>query len=414
MDKKRVVITGLGVVAPNGTGKDDFWKANKDGISGIDFITRFDASNFDSRIAGQIESFIAADYLTASIVNRTDRFTQLGLASAIMAHNDSRLNLEIESRDRIATIFGSGFGGVIYYEEQILRGVEKGAHRTNPACIPRITPNAVSSQVAIYFNLLGSSMMVANACASGAVAVGEAYRKIQHNEADLIFAGGTEAPLTQFCFGAYDAMRVLSKRNENPQKASCPFDRKRDGFVLGEGAATLILEELEHALSRGADIYAEITGYCSNSGAYDMTIPRPDAQDVMTAMQNALSEARIKPQEIDYINAHGTSTRQNDKVETEGIKGIFSQNAYKIPVSSTKSMIGHTIGASGAIEAAVCCLSIQDQLIPPTVNYQDPDPECDLDYVPNKARKAKIKTVLSNSFGFGSNNTCLIFRRYDG
>ncbi len=411
---RRVVITALGVVSSIGLGKAGFWKASLEGKSGVDLIKDFDTSLYGSKIAGQIKNFNPEEYLSREVSKRTDRFVHLGLACVKMALEDSGLDLDKEDRNRIGVIFGSGLGGVLFHEEQILRGYEKGTHRLSPFSVPRITPNAVSSQIAIYFNLLGTNMVIANACASGTNAIGEAYRKIKNKEAEMIFTGGAEAPLTEFTFGAYDAMRVLSKRNAAPQEASRPFDRDRDGFVLAEGAAALVLEELNHAVNRGAHIYSEVIGYVSNSGAYHMAIPQPEGLDVGRAMSDVLKDARIKPKDINYINAHGTSTTLNDKVETKAIKDVFSKYAYKIPVSSTKSMLGHSIGAAGAIEAAACCLAIENQIIPSTINYKNRDPECDLDYVPGEPRQARVNTVLSNSFGFGSNNACLIFRKYNG
>jgi len=414
MNKRRVVITGLGVVAPNGIGKDAFWQANIQGQSGVELLKGFDVARYNSKIAAQVKDFRPLDYLPEEIAKRTDRFVHLGLVSAKMAVDDSKLKLDQENRTRIGVIFGSGLGGVLFHEEQILAGYEKGTHRLNPLCVPRITPNAVASQIAIHFNVLGPNMVISNACASGTNAVGEAYSKIQDDKADMIITGGCEAPVTEFTFGAYDAMRILSKCNDAPLKASRPFDKERDGFVLGEGGAGLVLEELEHALKRNAHIYAELKGYACNSGAYHMVMPKPDAEDVIRVMANCIKDAGLKPQDLDYINAHGTATQLNDKIETQAIKEVFTEYARKIPISSTKSMIGHSIGASGAIEALVCCLTLENQIIPPTINYQNPDPDCNLDYVPNQARKVKIQNVLSNSFGFGSNNACLIFGRYDG
>lgn len=412
--KHRVVITALGIVSSVGVGKEKFWQATLEGKSGIDLIKDFDTAKFSSKIASQIKDFNPEDYMPRDVSRRADRFVHLGLASAKLAVDDSGLDLGKEDKHRIGVIFGSGLGGILFHEEQILRGYEKGAHRLNPLCVPRITPNAVSSQIAIYFNLLGPNMVISNACASSSNAIGEAFRKIQNQEADLIFTGGAEAPLTEFTFGAYDALKVLSKRNVQPHQASCPFDRTRDGFVLAEGAATLILEELEHAINRGARIYAEIIGYNSNSGAYHMVIPQPEGKDIGKVMADVLKEADVKAKEINYINAHGTSTVLNDKVETKAIKDVFGEYAYKIPISSTKSMLGHSIGAAGAIEAAVCSLAIENQIVPRTSNYNNPDPDCDLDYVPGEARQAKLNLVLSNSFGFGSNNVCLLFKKYNG
>ncbi len=412
MTRCRVVITGLGVVAPNGIGKEEFWQANIEGRSGVDLIKDFDTSNLGSKIAAQVKNLDPLKYISKEVAKRVDRFVYLGLASTRMALEDSKLNLEKEDRNRIGAIIGSGLGGVPFHEEQILAGYEKGVHRLNPLCVPRISPNAVSSHIAIQYGLLGPNMVISTACASGTHAIGEAFRKIQNGEIDICVSGGAEAPLTQFTFGAYDALKVLSKRNGSPQEASRPFDKERDGFVLGEGADILILEELTHALKRNAHIYAEIIGYASNSGAYHIVMPEPDGKDASRVMSQCLKDANLKPKDIDYINAHGTSTQANDKAETKAIKEVFADYAYKIPISSTKSMIGHTIGAAGAIEALVCALVIENNLIPPTINYKHKDPDCDLDYVPNQARSAKVNIALSNSFGFGSCNACLILKRY--
>jgi len=412
MKKRRVVITALGVVSPIGSGKDDFWRANLQGKSGVSLIETFDTSRHGSKIAGMIKNFNALDHLDANLVRRSDRFAHLGLVAAKQCLADSKIDLEKEDRARFGVIFGSGLGGVMYHEEQILKGYEKGSHRLNPFCVPCITPNAVGFHIAIYFGLQGQNFVISNACASGSNAVGESFRKIQDGYADLILTGGAEAPVTEFTFGAYDALRAISKRNSDPEKASRPFDRDRDGFVLAEGAAALVLEELEHALKREAHIYAEVAGYAANSGAYHMVIPDPSGKDVSRAMRDALTDAQVSPNDVDYINAHGTSTTLNDKTETLAIKEVFGEHARKVAISSTKSMIGHTIGAAGAIEAVVCSLAIENQTIPPTINYENPDPECDLDYVPQTPRKAALNIVLSNSFGFGSNNACLVFKKY--
>lgn len=412
MTKRRVVITGLGVVAPNGIGKEEFWQANVEGKSGVDLITSFDVSLFDSKIAAQVKSFDPLRYLPREITKGVDRFVHFGLVSTKMAFEDSKLDLQKEDKDRIGVIIGSGLGGVLFHEEQILAGYEKGVHRLNPLCVPRISPNAVASHIAIQHGLLGPNMVISTACASATNAIGEVFRKIQNDEIDICVTGGVEAPLTQFTFGAYSALHVLSKRNDSPQEASRPFDKERDGFVLGEGAGILILEELSHALKRNAHIYAEIISYGSNSGAYHMVMPQPEGKDAARVMEQALREVDLKPENINYINAHGTSTQANDKSETLAIKKFFGGYAYKIPISSTKSMIGHSIGAAGAIEAIICALVIEQNIIPPTMNYKYKDPDCDLDYVPNQARKVKVDTALSNSFGFGSCNACIVIKRY--
>lgn len=411
-NKRRVVVTALGVASCIGLGKDEFWKGNLEGRSGISLVENFDSSVYGSRIAGSIKNFNAPDYIDLDVVRKADRFAQLGLAAAKMALEDGKINLENLDRNRFGVIFGSGLGGILYHEEQILKGYDKGRHRLSPLSVPRITPNAVGYHIAIYFGLMGPNFVISNACASGTNAIGEAYKKILDGSADLVMTGGAEAPVTEFTFGAYDALKVFSKRNSDPKTASRPFDKGRDGFVLAEGSAALVIEELTHAQNRGAHIYAEIVGYSSNSGAYHMVIPDPSGKDISRAMSDALKDAQIEPKDISYINAHGTSTTLNDKVETKGIKEVFGEHAYNIPVSSTKSMIGHSIGAAGAIEAVACSLALENQIIPPTINYDSQDPDCDLDYVPNAARQIKVEAVLSNSFGFGSNNACLVLRKY--
>jgi len=407
---RRVVITGLGVIAPNGIGKDSFWKAIIKGKSGVDKIKSFDTSDYDTKIAAEISDFEPLNYMAKSVARRIDRFAQFGIASAKMAVEDAGLDLKKENKDRIGVCIGSGLGGVLFHEEQMMRGYQKGIDRLNPLCIPRITPNAVSAHISINFGLMGPNTVISTACSSGSHAIGQALETIRSGRADVMLAGGVEAPLTPFTFGAYCALRVLSKRNDSPKEASRPFDKNRDGFVIGEGGAVLVLETLEHAEKRSAHIYAEIVGYGITSGAHHIVIPAPEGKDAAKTMSLALEDAGIAPTEVDYINAHGTSTRANDRTETQAIKKVFGDYAYKVPISSTKSMIGHPIGAAGGIETVVCCLVIENQIIPPTINYKFPDPECDLDYVPNQPRKAKVKTVLSNSFGFGSNNACLVLR----
>ncbi len=409
-----MAVTGLGVIASNGIGKDNFWKANKEGKSGISTIDVFDISLLDTKIAGQIRGFDPSLFMPADLVKKTDRFVHLGLSAAKMALDDSKLNLASTDKERIAVIIGSGLGGSLFHEEQIMTGFKKGAHRLHPLGVPKVTPNAVSSHIAIHFGLIGPNMVISTACASGTHATGEAFRKVQSGEVDICVTGGTEAPITAFTFGSYCALRVLSKRNDNPQGASRPFDKNRDGFVLSEGAGILILEELEHAKARGAHIYAELIGYAANSGAHHIVMPDPTGKDATRVMKTALKDAGMLNKKVDYINAHATSTSANDSAETNAIKEVFGKEAYNIPISSTKSMIGHSIGAAGGIEAVVTALSINDQFIPPTINYTENDPLCDLDYVPNTGRKAKIETVLSNSFGFGNCNACLIFSRLKG
>ncbi len=404
------MVTGLGVVAPNGIGVERFWEANLGGVSGVSRIDCFDASHYPSRIAAQVRGFDPARYMPERLARRVDRFVHLGLGAAAMALEDSHLALEREDPERIGVIMGSGLGGALFHEEQMMSAYERASHRFNPLCVPRITPNAVAAHVAIQYGFLGPNMVISTACASGNHAIGEAFRKIRGGETDIMIAGGAEAPLTQFTFGAYCALRgVLSTRNHDPQGASRPFDRDRDGFVMGEGAAALVLEDLRHARLRDAPIYAEILAYAASSGAYHMAAPEPEGEDAARTMRRTLQEAGIDPAQVDYINAHGTGTIANDRAETRAINKVFGPR--RVPVSSTKSMIGHTIGAAGAIEAVVCCLALRHQILPPTINYANPDPECDIDCVPNQPRPADITIVLSNSFGFGSVNACLLLAR---
>ena len=411
---RRVVITGLGVVAANGVGIKDFWQANIAGKSGVQKVTTFDVSATSSKIYAPAKDFSHIDYIQPDEARKVDRFVHLGLASTKLALDDSKLDLNSIDKDRFGVIIGSGLGGSLFHEEQMRLCLERGKGKINVRSVPKISPNAVASHIAIHYGLFGSNMVISNACASGTYALGEAARNIIYGDLDLCISGGAEAPLSEFNFSAYDVLRVLSKRNDAPEEASRPFDKERDGFVLAEGSGMLILEELEHALKRNAHIYAEIIGYGANSGAYHIVMPRADGVDAAKAMHLALNDAKLNPGDIDYINAHGTSTSLNDKAETLAIKKVFGEHAYRIPISSTKSMIGHSLGAAGGIEAVVCALTIEHNLIPPTINYQYKDPDCDLDYVPNQARAAKVDIALSNSFGFGNCNACLIFKRYEG
>jgi len=414
MTKRRVVITGLGVLACNGIGKDDFWQANMRGRSGISKITCFDAEAWDTRIAGEIKDFNPIQFMPAEIVKKVDRFVHFGLACSEMAIQDSRLDLTALDKHRIGVIIGSGLGGMMFHEEQMVAILEKGANRINPSSVPRISPNAVSSHIAIRYGFLGPNMVISTACASASHAIGEAFRKIQWGDMDLCVTGGVEAPLTRLNFGAYCALRVVSKKNDVPQEASRPFDLNRDGFVLSEGGGGIVLEELNHALNRNAPIYAEISGYASNSGARHMVMPDVTGEDAARVMADALKDAQIDRAKVDYINAHATSTIQNDRAETKAIKNVFGEQAYKIPISSTKSMIGHSLGAAGGIEAVVCALAIKNKFIPPTINLNAKDPECDLDYVALTGRKASLNTVISNSFGFGNCNACIVFSEFKG
>jgi 3-oxoacyl-[acyl-carrier-protein] synthase II len=413
MDKRRVVITGLGVVACNGIGKDKFWQANAEGRNGISKVTSFNTDTFDTKIAGEIRDFDPCQYMPADLAKRVDKFVHFGIACADMAIKDSRLDWSSQDKQRIGVIIGSGLGGMMFHEEQIVAHFSEPPRRCHPTAVPRISPNAVASHIAIQYGCLGPNMVISTACASGSHAIGEAFHKIQWGQMDLCITGGAEATLSLLNFEAYYNLRVMTKQND-PAKASRPFDRERDGFVLGEGGGVVLLEELGHALKRNAPIYAEVVGYASNSGAKHMVMPDLSGDDAARVMADALKDAGRKGDDVDYINAHATSTAANDSAETKAIKKVFGDHAYKIPVSATKSMIGHSLGAAGGIEAVVCALSIKNKFIPPTINYKTPDPECDLDYVPLEGRPAKLNTVLSNSFGFGNCNACLVFSDFNG
>lgn len=410
--KRRVVITGLGVVAPNGIGKDDFRQATIQGKSGVDLIMNFDTSALSTKIAAQALDFNPLDYMTPKVVKRTDRFVHFGIASARMALEDSAMDLECENRGRIGVCIGSVFGGVLFHEAQIIAGCQAGLNRVNPLTIPKVTSNAVSSSIAIEYDITGPNMVISTACASGANAIGQAFRLIQNNDADVVLSGGVEAPITPITYSSFCNLQLLSKGKVAPEKACRPFDRDRDGFVLGEGGAILVLEELSHALRRNARIYGEVIGYSANCGSYHIVFPEPEGKESAKVINAAMVDAEVRPQEIDYISAYGNATKPYDIAETKSIKLVFKEYAYNVPLSSIKSMIGHTVGASGAIEAVSCVMALTDGIIPPTINYENPDPECDLDYVPNIARKARLNTILLNSLGVGNTNAAIIIRKY--
>lgn len=386
---------------------DNFWRANREGRSGITLIDAFDTDAFGSKIGGQIHDFVPEDFMPEALAKRVDRFVHFGVACADMALRNSQLETAQEDLDRIGVIIGSGLGGLLFHEEQMVAAFDRGAHRINPLAVPRISPNAVASHIAIRYGFRGPNIVISTACASGAHAIGEALRKIQYGELDVCFTGGVEAPLTRFNFGAYCALRVLSKANDRPAQASRPFDCDRDGFVMSEGGAVLVLEERERAIKRGAPILAEVIGYASNSGAHHIVMPDAKGSDATRVMRAALKDAHLES--VDYINAHATSTKANDAAETIAIKAVFGESVYNIPVSSTKSMTGHSLGAAGAIEAVVCVKAIGDQFVPPTINLECPDAGCDLDYVKGQGRATRVRTVLSNSFGFGNCNVALVF-----
>lgn len=409
--KRRVVITGLGIISPVGITKDSFWKAICAGTSGVRRITYFDPTAFDSQVAGEVSDFDPADYFTPKEIRRTDRFSQFAVAAATMAAEDAKLDLSSIDPYSAGIIVGSGIGGLDTIERDHKIMLEKGPSRISPFFIPMLIVNMAAGMVAIKLGVKGPNSCSVTACASSNHSIGEAFRIIQYGDADLMFSGGSEAAICPMGVGGFCASKALSTINDNPKKASRPFDKKRNGFVIGEGSGIVLLEEHEHAKKRGAYIYAEVIGYGMSCDAYHMTAPDPEGKGAIRCMQQALKDADIEPNEVSYINAHGTSTQLNDSMETKAIKAVFGEYAKGMPISSTKSMIGHLLGAAGGVELVTCALSIVNSVITPTINYEYPDPECDLDYVPNKLRKQEVKVALSNSLGFGGHNATLIIRK---
>lgn len=408
---RRVVVTGLGVITPIGNDVPSMWQGLMDVKSGIDKTTCFDASPFDSHISGQVKDFDPKAYLNAKELKRTERFTQFAVAAATQALNDSGIDIAQEDPFRCGVLIGSGIGSMSLMEYQHSNLLERGPSKLSPFMIPMMIVNMAAGQVSITIGFKGPNSCTATACASGAHGVGEAFRLIQYGHADVMIGGGTEACLTPLAIGGFCALKALSTRNDDPQHASRPFDKDRDGFVIAEGAGVLMLEEYEHAKKRGAKIYAEIVGYAMTGDAYHMTAPDDNGAGAAKAMEFAVRDAKLNPEDIDYINAHGTSTGLNDKTETMAIKTTFGDHARKLAISSSKSMTGHLIGAAGGVEAAISVLAIQNGVMPPTANYETPDPDCDLDYVPNEPRQAKVDAVLSNSLGFGGHNASLVFKK---
>lgn len=412
--ERRVVITGLGVVSPVGNGKEEFWNNLLAGKPGVGPITQFDATDFPVKIAGEVKDFdpvaLAGDRKT---VRHMDRYTQFAVAAAKMAVADAKLDMTKEDPDMAGTLIGTGIGGIHVMEDTILQIEKRGPGKVNPFAIPMMIANMASGQVSITLGLRGPVLTDVTACASGTNSIGLAARLIKYGDADIMIAGGAEAAVSKAPMAGFAAMKALSSRDCPPEEASCPFDAGRDGFVLGEGSGVLVLEELEHAKKRGAHIYAELAGYGSNGDAYHITAPRPGGELAYLCMEKALKDAHTKPEEVDYINAHGTSTHLNDLNETSAIKALLGKHAYEIPVNSTKSMTGHLLGAAGAIEAVVCALSIENNKVHPTINLKERDPECDLDYVTEGARDVKINVAISNSFGFGGHNAVIVMRRYE-
>ncbi len=410
---RRVVVTGLGVVSPLGIGVDVFWKALINGTSGVGRITRFDTTGHGCQIAAEVKGFDPLQWIDKKEVKKMDTFVRYALAAGLMAVEDAHLKVSDGRQDRVGVLVGTGMGGIIMLVEQYIVLVEKGPDRVSPFFIPGIIPNMASGRLSMHLGAKGPNSCVSTACATGNHAIGDSLRIIQRGEADVMLAGGTEAVISTLCIAGFNNAKALSTRNDEPERASRPFDKKRDGFVMGEGACVLVLEALDHALDRGAPIYAEVVGYGMSGDAYHVTAPAPEGEGAVQSMERAIRDAGIPPEAVDYINAHGTSTPYNDANETLAIKRVFGDHAYRIPVSSIKSMIGHTLGAAGAIEAAATVLTLKHGIVPPTINYEFPDPDCDLDYVPNKAREVTIQLALNNSFGFGGTNATTVFRRYE-
>ena len=412
--RKRVAVTGVGLVIPHGTGIDAVWRAVCEGVSGVGYITKFDTASFETKIAAEVKDFRPDGVVEPIELRKMDVFIQYALVAADIAVKDSGLEVTAANAERIGVLVGSGLGGLETIEKYHSILLEKGPRRITPFFIPMLIPNEAAAQIAIRYGVKAANKCVATACATGAHCLGDAFRTIQYDDADVMIAGGSEATITPLAVGGFNAMKAISTRNDEPQKASRPFERDRDGFVMGEGSAMVVLEELEHARRRGAKIYAELIGYGANSDAYHLAAPDPGGEGATHCMLLALKDAGIASDQVDYINAHGTSTELNDLTETLAIKNVFGDQASKVAVSSTKSMTGHLLGAAGSTDAVFSVLAIRDQIIPPTINYENPDPRCDLDYVPNVARETHVRVVLSNSFGFGGHNAVLAFRQFKG
>ncbi len=409
---KRVVITGVGGVTPVGTGREEIWNNIKNGVSGIGTITKFDPKEFACHVGAEVKDFDVTKYIDKKEAKRMDKFAQYAVAGAKLAIEDAKLDMAAEEPTRVGVMIGSGIGGIDTLCEQHKRMLDKGPGKVSPFMIPMMISNMAVGQVAITFNCKGVNLTTVSACASGTDAVGQALLAIRRGDADVILAGGTEATINELALAGFSSMKALTTRNDIPDKACSPFDAKRDGFIMGEGSGILVLESLDHAKARGAEIIAELIGYGSSNDAYHMTAPAPDGEGGARCMAAAVKDAGISPDEVDYINAHGTSTPYNDKYETAAIKTVFGEHAYKLAVSSTKSMTGHMLGAAGGVEGMITALAVHDDFLPPTINYETPDPDCDLDYVPVKGRRAKVDCAVSNSLGFGGHNASIVIRKY--
>ena len=411
--RRRIVVTGIGVVSPLGQGVDNFWENITSGQCGIDSISSFDTEGYACTIAGEVKDFDAAEaFPSPKEVRRTDRFAQFGIHAAWQAMNDSGLDLDKTNRDRVGSFIGSGIGGLATMESQHSTLLNRGPGRMSPFFIPMMILNMGSGMFSLYNGLRGPNVATCSACATASHAVGEAWRTLVMGDADVMFAGGTEAAVTPTGIGGFAAMKALSTRNDDPKTASRPFDAERDGFVMGEGAGVIVLEELEHAKARGARIYCELAGYGNTADAHHMTAPAPEGEGGARAMRMALNSGGLNPEDVSYINAHGTSTPQGDVCETQAIKNVFGDHARSLVVSSTKGATGHMPGAAGAVEMAVCCKALETNLVPPTINYQNPDPDCDLDYAPNQALEIEVNAIANNSFGFGGHNACLVAKKF--
>jgi len=411
MRDRRVVVTGLGAVTPIGNDVPSFWEGLKTGRNGVEKISRFDASEYASQIAAEIKDFDVEKYMDIKEARRMDLFTQYGMAAAIQAMTDSGLEPEKGDANRMGVIIGCGIGGMIVYHNEHIKLLEKGPRRVSPFFIPMMIPDIVAGHVSIRYGLKGPNYAAVSACASGSHAIGLGFMHIERGDADVMIVGGAEGTITEQAFAGFCSAKTLSTRNDDPAHASRPFDRERDGFIMGEGAGCVVIEELNHAKKRNAKIYAELAGIGFTGDAYHITAPHCEGDGAVRAMRLALEDAGVNPEDVAFINAHGTSTLLNDKTETMAVKTVFGGNACKIPVSSNKSMFGHLLGATGAVECVSTALTIRDGVIPPTMNYEVPDPECDLDYVPNQARELTIDIAISNSFGFGGHNVCLCLKR---
>jgi len=414
MRQRRVVVTGVGAVTPIGNDGPSYWESLKDGKNGVSRITRFDTEDYDIKIAAEVKDFDVTKFIDPKVARRMDPFTHYGMVAGEEAVRDSGLNPENEDPSRIGVVISSGIGGMIVYQDEQRKLFEKGPRRVSPFFIPMMIPDITPGHLSIKYGFMGPNYSTVSACASGAHGIGVAFMHVERGDADVMIAGGTESVVTELAIAGFGSMRALSSRNDDPAHASRPFDAERDGFIVGEGAGIVVLEELSHALKRGAKIYAELAGYGFSGDAHHITAPHPEGKGAVQAMEMALQDSEVSYEDVDYINAHGTSTPHNDKIETLAVKHVFKDRAKKLWISSNKSMIGHLLGASGAVEVIGSLYTIKEGIVPPTINYEVPDPNCDLDYVPNTAREMAVDVAISNSFGFGGHNVCLCLKKFQG